>query len=1410
MRLTKLTVAGFKSFADKTEFTFDAPITGIVGPNGCGKSNVVDAIKWVLGERSSKSLRGTEMIDVIFAGSASRKPMGMASVTLTFSNPIVETVAAVEAAAEAIAPAAATAAGEAVAGDVSPEADPVEVPEEAVEKVAEAEVPEDERRSPMFMPKDAPRKRGLPIDSDVVEVERRLYRDGASDYLINGRKARLKDIRDLFLDTGVGADAYCIIEQGKVDAMLLASPMERRSIFEEAAGVAKFRIRKAEAERKLERTDTNLIRAREQLENTERRLRMVKGQAEKARKFRTLDEDYRALKMALLLDQYHGVVTTLAALTAELAQHEQGRAESQQAVAGLEGQRQEAELVRHELADRKRRAESELQNARHAEESATQRGRAAERASEATRRQLDQDQQQMAETDGRIAEMQTQQEAAADHVAALSEEQALAEVALNNLGTQRGAILDKAAEHRSELSRRRVTVGNIDRERAGLLAAVEQDQRRVSVLHDQITRLKQKAEFSARDGEQVETRRVQLQQAVESLRAQQAELEAKLTELTNQSGALSSERRAVAEKLSELEQGVARTDARRAALQEMVLQRVGLDEAVRDVLGKKQAGKGFASVIGVLADLVDAPREHAKMVEAALGERLQTLVLPTLTDTLRSEELAGLAGSVAFMPMTGVLPGGAADEAFAAAVAQLPLVTRVRPLVHARVGADVAEGAEALMAGMNGLLDRLLGRTLAVRDLDTAMMLAAGPLAEFATDRFGVRFLTESGVLLEADGRVLAGPSGGADAAGGGAMGVLERRAELESLQVQLATLTAERDTLRTQVRTLDSEAAGIAEAVGATRKAAEQTRRQLAGDESRLEQTVRDAERLARESRGLADEITSLVQRGEALSAEREALVARAAQLQRLLADEQAGAQAVEQKIAEVQTEADGLSEQITAARVNVTRVAEQLSAARRERQRLEWSLEENKKRSVQLGQAVKGRQAALVEHNSTVAESAKLAEEARGTAELLAKDVAAVAEELAKAVAASGELGEQLLAAREAAGQIEKLWHTLEINKREAEIRRDNIEGRASEELGSAMGGLYREYCELLAENPPLIGADEVKGAEAGDKAAPVEAAAVTVIRVLPVEHEETAATIEELRREIKKLGNVNLDAIEEESQLAGRNEDLAAQVTDLDTASRQLVELIEKLKDASRERFRRTFETVQEHFAGDGGMFRKLFGGGKAEIRLMPVVRDGAETGETDWLESGIEIVARPPGKQPRSISQLSGGEKSMTAVALLMAIFRSKPSCFCVLDEVDAALDDANVDRFCRVVEEFTSMSSFIVITHHKRTMHQADQLFGVTMQERGVSKRVSVRIDQIGADGSIKDVPAEASGRAGKAAGKDPEKLAPIGTGNLREKPVAAAAAGEATGADLKRGLAAMQSGEAVRVGGGDSGETQAK
>ncbi|MFN8817601.1 MAG: AAA family ATPase [bacterium] len=1487
MRLAKLTVCGFKSFADKTEFTFDDAITGIVGPNGCGKSNVVDAIKWVLGERSSKSLRGTEMIDVIFAGSTARKPMGMASVALTFDNPIITEVIPAdpalallaEAAAEGVADAAASAgAGEVEAnGEASAEAGPAvetlpantggdgeagavaEVPTEVPAEVpmeAGLEVPEDERRSPMFMARNSPRKRGLPIDSDTVEVERRLYRDGTSEYLINGRKARLRDIRDLFLDTGVGADAYCIIEQGKVDAMLLASPMERRTIFEEAAGVAKFRARKAEAERKLERTDTNLSRAREQLESTDRRLRLVKGQAAKARTFKQLDEDLRAIRMALTLDSFDQLEKSLTDATARLAELETQRNASTEALSAMEARKQEAELQRHELADKLKRAEADLQGHRHAEQSATQRAEAAGRAAATARNQLANDEQELAKTEVSIGELATQAEKAGEMVAALAEQLAEAEMALSQLAKQRSGILEAAEERRAELSRKRVAAANIDRERAGLLAAVEQDQRRSGVIAEQIQRAQGKLANIERDAAAVAQQRESLAEQAAARKANLAQLETAGAELNTQSGALLSDRRGRAEKLAELQQAHARADARRATLAEMVASRAGLAEAVRAVLAKAEAGAGFATVRGVLSDVIEAGTQDAAVVEAALGLHLSGLLVDSLAALPGSEELAGLPGRVMLLPLAGVGGGVSAEgpsgqEAWAAALAALPgggetpFARPVRALVRAKAtGAGVGASTEAV----EGLLDRLLGRTLLVRDLDAGMMLLAGPLAGFAGDASGarLRFVTAEGAVLEADGRISAGPLGQAEQGGG----VLQRQSELEALAGQLVDLEQRLSQEKAALQAIDGEAARLAEAQAQNRTAMEQQRRTLAQEESRLEQLGRDGERLKRESGMLGQEIGTLTERSEALDAEREALLARAGQLERLLADEQAAVREMEAAIAGVQKEADALAEKVTAAKVSAGRMAEQLSAGRRDRQRAEWQADEARRRMTQLQEAVKGRQFALVEHNTTISTSTQMAEEARALAAAAAELVRQAHEELSATAHQSTQLAEQVAAAREAARAVEKAFHGLEVTKREMEIRREGMLERCQQELGCDLLDLHREYAAMMdwegvvevevqeevaeeaeeaeaAEAAEVDQADEADSGEddeaaeeagEGEEAAEAEEAerapkvVTRIVReplvVVPLDPERGSALAENIRTRIKALGNVNLDAIDEEAQLAVRNEDLAAQVTDLDTASRQLVDLIEKLKEASRERFRRTFQTISEHFAGDAGMFRKLFGGGKAEVRLMPLVRDGVETEEVDWLESGIEIIARPPGKQPRSISQLSGGEKAMTAVALLMAIFRSKPSCFCVLDEVDAALDDANVERFCGVVKDFTSFSHFIVITHHKRTMHAADQLYGVTMQERGVSKRVSVRIDEIGADGSIKpagetSVTARRLGAAGttveEAVRQSAGGAGGGGAGGVAAEPVVADAAavgasapapGEQPG-DLRRGLAGM-------------------
>lgn len=1402
MRLTKLTLTGFKSFADKTEFHFDDPITAIVGPNGCGKSNVVDAIKWVLGERSSKSLRGQEMIDVIFAGSAGRKPLGMASVALTFANPIIE---------KPVAPTAHTVEVKAVEGEVNGETGGAAVAVASETAVVEAAVEENKPEvsadiESSVLDFSVRSRRALPVDADTVEIERRLYRDGGSEYLINGRKARLKDIRELFLDTGVGADAYSIIEQGKVDAMLLASPMERRTVFEEAAGVAKYRQRKAEAERKLERTDTNLVRCREQLDSTERRLRIVKGQAERARKFKVLDEELRALRLVLALDQFDDLHERLRGLTSRLAELSVERTQAAEQLAQLEAARQEAEIKRHEVADELRRAEAARQEATHREQSAHQRRRSAENASAQTRQALERDQRALSEIGEQIDAIQNATEAATVQIEALTKQLADGERELAELGTARAAVSDRISVMRGELGQKRAAASNIDRERAAIMAAVDQDQRRAAVLADQLGKLGSRATGNQAERARLAEQRSTLEKTVEQGRGAVASLDQRLKELTETAGTLASDRRARAERLAELEQKLARVDGRRATLKELVTSRAGLGQAVKQVLSSAQSGGAegpFAGVRGVLSDLIETDGEHAATVELALGGRLQALVVRTLAEMPGEEALETLSGRVVFLsaaPLSrgevaaevtvvdGVVTaesseGGNAGEGTHSAAAvenaasiEIPGAVCVRGLVRARRSGAAAEGAtdatsESDAAAVERVLDRLLGRTYLVRDLDAAMMASA---VLSARGEVNARFVTNvtsgegkpgGGLVIEPDGRVFAGPIGTEEEGGstGSAPGVLQRRSELETLEAQAADLSGVVTGERAALQAVDGEAARIGESLASARSELSTQRRALDQGESRLEQLTREGERLERERTVLGEEIAQLTERSAALESERNELTGKAERLGRLYTEQSEACRAMESELAAVMAEMETSAEAMTQAKVRVGRLAEQLSSSRRERQRLEQAEADQRRRLMHLEQAVKTAEAGLVEHNETMARSQREAEEAKVQGEEALKREKELSGVLSEVTMRSGRIGEVLVIAREKATHVERDWHSLEVAKREAEVKREALEERAGEELGEKLAELHAEYAQIFVEETLAARGDGDVGAAAGEDRAgteetnaensEIDGTPAEPVRVVKVDSEVATARVDELKAEIKKLGNVNLDAIEEENLLAGKNEELAAQVADLDSASKDLRELIEQLNIASRERFKKTFEQVSEHFAGEGGMFRKLFGGGKAEVKLMPLVKDGVETGETDWLESGIEIIAKPPGKEPRSISQLSGGEKSMTAVALLMSIFRSKPACFCVLDEVDAALDDANVDRFCKVVRQFTDLSSFIVITHHKRTMHEGDQLYGVTMQERGVSKRVAVKIDQVGPDGRIKPESESTQGGRGGASSK---------------------------------------------------------
>jgi len=1288
MRLRKLTLTGFKSFADKTEFTFNDAVTGIVGPNGCGKSNVVDAIKWVLGERSSKSLRGTEMIDVIFAGSASRKPLGMAGVSLTFDNPVIE---ARDQAHRHTGTQTEHRNGE---GDDSAAESRPELTENGADTGAPARA-----------------RRALPVDSDTVEIERRLYRDGESEYLINGRIARLKDIREMFLDTGVGADAYSIIEQGKVDAMLLASPQERRIIFEEAAGIAKYKQRRVEAQRKLERTETNLRTVREELESTERRLRLVRGQAAKARRFVELDTELKAWRLALAFEQYDELEQRLGGLTSRQTLLDDERTQSGRLLSELEQSKQEQELSRQELSAQVQQVEQQRLSAGHEEQQATQRRAMLERSAEEAQRQAATDRQRLGELEARRLSTDSAIEEQRSSLGGLTELLGESERRLAASQSQRAEVLELLNDSRAAAVQRLNAAQRIERERIQLLATVSGEAKRADGLREQGDRLAQKLARLDEDAGTVAASIEHAARQAASAQAASAEVESLLTELESQVGRLSADRRERAERVGQMEQELARLDSRRAVLDEMVTTRAGFGEAEREVLARRARGEGFAGVIAPLADLIetrpDVDSDAAAAVEAALGGDLQGLVVESVVSLPARSELNGLAGRVTFLPMAGVSGGGevptpntlanldglAKDDGAARVVS-------LRSLVKARGG----DGADPRLMD---LLDRLLGRTFLVSDLDAAMLLSAGPLAGMRA-----RFVTRDGALLDGDGRVQAGTPGGGEES----LGLLRRRAELETLTAQVGELASTLSVARAELQAVDAETSGLAARIGETRALLTQRQRAALSEHNALDRLTSERARAERERSGVEQELVQLRDRLAKLEADRVSLQERADRLGRLHDEESQAASGLEQEVRSIQARADSALEQMSSAKVEVGRLSEQLGSARRELARLELSRDEAARQSRDLAAQLQRLDERAKEHRAGIDQAIESGTAAGQRAAALGAQLEALRQTLGEAERACAELGEQVHAARQRFGVVERDWHSLEVSKREVEVKRENLEQRMLEEIGIDLTQEYPEYRGMMADGA-----------------------------VARIDTSEAARNIDVLRDGVKKLGSVNMDALHEETTLAAQNDDLVKQVADIDAARAQLVQLIEELNAVSKTRFGEVFEKIRDNFGGERGMFRRLFGGGRAEVRLMPLIKevegpDGTiqkvETDETDLLESGVEVIAKPPGKEPRSISQLSGGEKTLTAVALLMSIFRSKPSCFCVLDEVDAALDEGNVTRFTQAVRDFTDLSHFIVITHNKRTMQSADRLYGVTMQERGVSTRVSVRFDEVGKDGEI--------------------------------------------------------------------------
>lgn len=1208
MRLSKITIAGFKSFADTTEFHFDAPIVGIVGPNGCGKSNVVDALRWVLGERSAKSLRGEAMLDVIFAGSAVRKPLGAATVTLTFENPVTDKSA-----------------------------------------------------------QDPTDRRFLSVDTDDVAVTRRLYRDGRSEYLINGAKVRLKDIRELFLDTGIGTNAYSIIEQGRVAAMLHANPIERRVILEEAAGISRFKTRRKESERKLERTEVNLVRIREQLANTERRLRIVRGQAQKARKFKELDTRWRGLRTNIALDQFHELHTQVMGLTSQLSSIEQERSDLSSLLIDLEDAKRAQEVAREQLQKEHQTLLQEQTKDETALRHTAQRRDMLTRSISEAREQVDEERHQLNELQSRLHSLAGKREGVREEIAASAEHLADADRAVDSISISHTRYQQRVVDLQDRLATVQEAIETTASDESQYKARFESAKERLSSLTQQQERVMLSQNRLQEESSELQKRRNATSTSLEQAQATVAQHEHVLHSHDQSAASLGKQAEQLTSDLETMRHQHAASGSRLHLLEEMQEAREGLTDAVKHVLDHREE---YPEVIGLIGDAIDTSRSDAKLVETALGANIQLLLVHD-DATIQSiqSSMQTVVGRVGLI---------------AASTAPTETLTTIEHAHATPLLSIIKVNEEARNA-----VENLLGMTAVVSSLATA--------CEVKETMPGWRFVTQNGELLEADGRVYLG-----QASTTGQTGWLTRRIELSALGVEVSALDQQIDQRESQLSDLlhENEQAKQQQRHSAQRVRA--ARNAVVEAEYQQQRIDDDLQRINRQSDVLDKERVDVEQSINQAKTDLRVAEDHATQCSEKLGTFAESRKKVRGELEESQEQSRLVDEKLTSARIELGQIGEKHEANRRELRHMDAAIEEaTRQRELNQG-SITRRLGQIEQFEGSLQDSVDDISSRKQKLELCKVGLSSFSAESEVIERSVEEAARELQQAREAATRLERNLNAIELSRREAEIRRENLEDRSLEELEIDINPTYRAWSSSSQEGTRPADDREAMDLEA-----------------------------EELREQIKNLGNVNLDAIEEEVMLADRNIDLTNQVVDIDAAKETLVTLITELEDLSRTRFDEVFNSIREHFAGANGTFRQLFGGGSADIMLLP-----DEEGNVDLLEAGIEIKAKPPGKHPRVISQLSGGEQAMTAVALLLSIFRAKPSPFCVLDEVDAALDESNTHRFSLALHSFLEKSHFIVITHHKRTMIECDKLYGVTMQERGVSKKVSVTVDEVGDKGTI--------------------------------------------------------------------------
>lgn len=1270
-KLKRLEITGFKSFADYTEIVFTGDgITAIVGPNGCGKSNVADAIAWVLGEQRVKHLRGGEMKDVIFQGSRNRQPSGMAEVVMHMvrdevieSEPDIEDIDSTleQLDDQSIEFDATTVEG---TGDESTDT----VPSEAVEVASEESNPTKHHAHKRHW-----RRRNLALEfapGEAVSVTRRLFRSGESEYLLNDKLCRLRDIQDLFSGTGLAGGHYAIIEQGRIGQILSAKPMDRRTIIEEAAGITKFRVRQRAAETRLDSARANLSRISDIISEIDRQVNSLRRQAAKARRYRVFKEELRELlrhvfvaedrRLARLLEETEQKLREITSLEREVAddlakQEDEARNATQQA------RRNEDELA----AARAAAAEAVLQRDRQTRERSYQ--------------------------EEQVIALEKRRNEIGAEIEALSQRLVLVEAECKRLQEEDARMRGEAEQSAATLTQaeesyaQKVSIAlhaetEIENARTDLLthtAAAERLREIARQLEGTLERLSVQAEGLAREGERAAAQHTErrgeadaFNQEIVTAKEHIAKLNAERERAVD---AVVQGHEAVSDteaELTRVRDEHSRAQHKLESLKELDDRRAYYSSAVQMLFAEDSAPRDF-HFIGTLADALNVDAKWERAVEGVLGSSLQSIVVPTPDDAARAAQwLRENNGGRASFLVAGLHGGSDESNALACKVEERPALSisfAHEPIDDNLKIADLLGAPRELVSVLNRTLPDKMNARLA-SNLDDAMTksLATGEV-----------FVTLNGDWV-ASGQFVS--AGDARAMEQGA-GLLAFKRELRELEARASALQTEAKVAEEAAAQARAQLVGLEDAVVILNEAIGREEREAMTREVTAAGLAHEIERAERHVRVVADEAGRVEQERTEVERRRSDAItdAEVAETARLAASEKVVAATA--TLAEARRAAEIESEGLAGQRATAAAAAERRRSTAAELRRMEaeyadvagridrhrLELVETTERISTLRQSI-----ADLEIKASNVEEEKAQEEAQ---------IAALTDELETARHTADALAAQLSELNKRAAEIRDQRSAIEIQRAEAQARLTFVRENCASELNQSLEELARE--QTIDESFDLDSAH---------------------------------TRVEELRTRIEGFGAVNMMALEELAEAEERLLFLSTQRQDIVQSISSTEEALREIKRRSRERFRHAFEQINKNFSE---LFQELFGGGRGEMSLIEA---------DDILESGIDVIAQPPGKRLQNVLLLSGGEKAMAALALVLGIFHYRPSPFCLLDEVDAPLDEANVGRFTDKVAQMSANTQFIVITHNKRTMEMARALYGVTMEEAGVSRLVSVKFE----------------------------------------------------------------------------------